>query len=318
MFESHRIAVKPDTKPKTRNQIRKWLQHPHSDSAEYKMWGNSLAIPNAYHVLKGIAEELQTGQEQRTMYIASWSGGKDSTASIILAHEHGEPLDLIIFSEVMFDKEISGELPEHIDFVKNKAIPLFGKWGYKVKILHSEKNYIDIFMREPTRGKYFGTGLRAGFPMAGKCTVNREAKIKPINDFLKQICQYKITQYIGIAIDEPKRLERLDGVKTSLLEKYGYTEQMAYDLCVKYELLSPVYNFTKRGGCWFCPNARKKELRHLRDCHPELWQRLMDLEDEPNLIGHIWNTLEKKSIHMIERQYKQEDAQMTIWDFIKE
>ena len=49
------------------------------------------------------------------VYIASWSGGKDSTASIILAHEHGEPLDLIIFSEVMFDRETSGELPEHID-----------------------------------------------------------------------------------------------------------------------------------------------------------------------------------------------------------
>ena len=30
-------------------------------------------------------------------YIASWSGGKDSTASIILAHEHNEPLDLIIY-----------------------------------------------------------------------------------------------------------------------------------------------------------------------------------------------------------------------------
>ncbi len=40
-------------------------------------------------------------------YIASWSGGKDSTASIILAHEHNEPLDLIIFSEVMFDKNVS-------------------------------------------------------------------------------------------------------------------------------------------------------------------------------------------------------------------
>lgn len=61
-------------------------------------------------------------------YIASWSGGKDSTASIILAHEHNEPLDLIIFSEVMFDREISGELPEHIDFIKSKAIPLFEKW----------------------------------------------------------------------------------------------------------------------------------------------------------------------------------------------
>ena len=49
-------------------------------------------------------------------YIASWSGGKDSTASIILAHDHNEPLDLIIFSEVMFDENTSGELPEHIDF----------------------------------------------------------------------------------------------------------------------------------------------------------------------------------------------------------
>lgn len=39
------------------------------------------------------------------MHVASWSGGKDSTASIILAHEHGEPLDLIVFSEVMFDKK---------------------------------------------------------------------------------------------------------------------------------------------------------------------------------------------------------------------
>ena len=43
--------------------------------------------------------------------IASWRGGKDSTASIILAHEHNEPLDLIIFSEVMFDEEISGRVP---------------------------------------------------------------------------------------------------------------------------------------------------------------------------------------------------------------
>lgn len=54
-------------------------------------------------------------------YIASWSGGKDSTASIILAHENCEPLDLIIFSEVMFDKGISGEIPEHIRFVKRTA-----------------------------------------------------------------------------------------------------------------------------------------------------------------------------------------------------
>lgn len=78
-------------------------------------------------------------------HIASFSGGKDSTATIILAHEHGDPLDQIIFAEVMFDQEISGELPEHIDFVKNKCIPLFESWGYKVEILHAKKNIYGLF-----------------------------------------------------------------------------------------------------------------------------------------------------------------------------
>ena len=91
---------------------------------------------------------------------------------------------------------------------------------------------------------------------------------------------------------------------------------MAYSLCEKYGLLSPVYEYTSRGGCWFCPNARQKELRHLRDCHPELWQKLLDLEDMPNLIGNIWNTLEKKSIHMMEEQFQQEDAQISIFDYL--
>ena len=86
-------------------------------------------------------------------YIASWSGGKDSTASIILAHEHKEPLDLIIFSEVMFDENISGELPEHIDFIKNRAIPVFKSWGYEVKILRSDKTYMDCFHHRTVRGK---------------------------------------------------------------------------------------------------------------------------------------------------------------------
>ena len=61
-------------------------------------------------------------------YIASCSGGKDSIATIILAHENKEPLDEIVFAEVMFDEETSGELPEHIDFIKNKAFPLFESW----------------------------------------------------------------------------------------------------------------------------------------------------------------------------------------------
>ena len=130
---------------------------------------------------------------------------------------------------------------------------------------------MDIFLREPTRGKRCGTGMITGFPMALRCQINRSVKIEPIQNFLKTLGAQEYRQYVGIAIDEPKRLERANGKgQISLLEKYGYTEEMAYSLCEKYELLSPVYAYTSRGGCWFCPNARKAELRHLRDQHPEL------------------------------------------------
>lgn len=255
-------------------------------------------------------------------YISNWSGGKDSTASIILAHEHNEPLDLIIFSEVMFDKNISGELPEHIDFIKNKCIPLFESWGYKTKILHADLTYMDIFLREPTRRKRFGSGLKTGFPMSGRCQINKSVKVLPIKKFLKNFGE-EFTQYIGIAVDEPIRLDRVvkSANQISLLQKYGYTEQMAFDLCKKYDLLSPIYGFSPRGGCWFCPNAKDCELRHLRNNHKELWSKLLDLEETPNLIGNIWNTLTQTSIHDKEEQFVWEDRQITVYDiddFIKE
>ena len=41
-------------KPKSDNQIITWLKNPHSDTAEYKMWGNGVALPNVYFVLSGI------------------------------------------------------------------------------------------------------------------------------------------------------------------------------------------------------------------------------------------------------------------------
>lgn len=138
--------------------------------------------------------------------------------------------------------------------------------------------------------------------------------MEPIGKFYRAIHR-PYQDYVGIAVDEPERLERLKGTnKTSLLEKYGFTEQAARELCEKYELLSPIYKFAPRGGCWFCPNAKKKELRHLRDRHPELWQKLLDLEDEPNLVGYIWDTANQVSIHSLEEQYQQEDAQLTLWD----
>ena len=54
VFETHAKAIGKTTKPKSDAQIRKWLMNPQSDSAEYKMWGNGVALPNVFFVLAGI------------------------------------------------------------------------------------------------------------------------------------------------------------------------------------------------------------------------------------------------------------------------
>ena len=59
VFEIHRSVMGTSSKPKSRNQIIKWLKNPHSDSAEYKMWGNGVALPNVYFVLSGIVYYAQ-------------------------------------------------------------------------------------------------------------------------------------------------------------------------------------------------------------------------------------------------------------------
>ena len=55
VWETHRRVMGRSSRPKSRNQIVKWLRHPHSDSAEYAMWGNGVALPCVLFVLAGIA-----------------------------------------------------------------------------------------------------------------------------------------------------------------------------------------------------------------------------------------------------------------------
>ncbi|MBQ7292557.1 MAG: DNA cytosine methyltransferase, partial [Clostridia bacterium] len=50
-------------KPKTDKQVRRWLEYPHSDSAEYKLWGNGVALPCVFFVLSGIVYYTQIDTE---------------------------------------------------------------------------------------------------------------------------------------------------------------------------------------------------------------------------------------------------------------
>ena len=93
----------------------------------------------------------------RPRYIASCSGGKDSVATILLAAEKNEPLDEVIYSEVMFDQETSGEVPEHRDFIYHKLKPFVeNEIGCGFTVLRCDKTYDDVFHHIIVRGPYEG------------------------------------------------------------------------------------------------------------------------------------------------------------------
>jgi len=60
VFETHRKVTGTSSKAKSIRQITKWLRDPHSDAAEYKMWGNGVALPCVFFVLAGIVFNTQS------------------------------------------------------------------------------------------------------------------------------------------------------------------------------------------------------------------------------------------------------------------
>jgi len=187
-------------------------------------------------------------------HVISWSGGKDSTATIILFHEHEDELlsegedVIILYCEVMFDAKngISGTNPEIRRFIYSKK-KIFESWGYTVEIIRADgkyKDFLDVFYHP--LGKKAApekVGKKHGFPLPkGKCAIKRELKEMPIKEWKKQN-KGEMLEYIGIAIDERERLESMhkEQNKASLLEKYGYSEDDARAICVRYDMLSPQY-----------------------------------------------------------------------------
>ncbi len=264
------------------------------------------------------------------LHVCSWSGGKDSTATCILMHKHREeilnPGDkvVVVFSEVMFDKKknISGHNPEIIDFI-HKTKDIFISWGFEVEILHSDKDFLDVFYHKLTRSPDPNrVGLTHGFVPSGMCAVKRDCKLKPIKDWNKKHENEDMIQYVGIAIDEQDRLESLHKQPNtvSLLEKYSLTEKDAMALCREYGLVSPQYFLNggrqSRDGCWFCPNAKLCEHQAIYRANPKAWKKYVSLEDTENLAYPKWNPYTKQTLHERDELVRNGYYQMSIFDLV--
>ena len=114
----------------------------------------------------------------------------------------------------------------------------------------------------------------------------------------------EIVQLLGIALDEPKRIERhtQKGKRLPLVE-IGWTEAMCRKWYEENDLLSPIYTTATRGGCWFCHNQGVDQLRLLRRDYPDLWALLLKWDNDSPVTfkpdGH--------TVHDFDRRFQAED-----------
>lgn len=201
-------------------------------------------------------------------YIVSFSGGKDSTAMLLLLLEQNKPIDEVVF----FDAG-SWEFPQmrnHIEKVEKYT-------GLKITKIHPQKSF-DYWLSEHilTKGKNKGT-KGYGFPSPNKrwCT---SIKIRSINKYIGK----NVNTYIGYAFDEKQRAEK-NNTESNIypLIESEITEKQALAICYKHGFdWGGLYQHFNRVSCWCCPLQRKSELRKIYNLYPELWAKLQEKQNK--------------------------------------
>ena len=211
-------------------------------------------------------------------YVASFSGGKDSTAMVLELIKRREPLDEVLFCDTY--KEFPA-MYEHISKVKR----IVEKAGIKFTELRSPESFDYLmFEHQPKRKKVKFEGL-SGYSWMGPrsrwCT--RALKVDVINRHIKKLSkEYNVFHYIGLAADELHRLER-EGNKRKdhihPLVTWGWDEEKCLNYCYNEGFdWDGLYKMFNRVSCWCCPLQSLKALRNLRTYFPELWNELLDMD----------------------------------------
>ena len=133
-------------------------------------------------------------------YIASVSFGKDSLAMVLLILERGLPLDEVVFYD-------TGMEFKAIYDTRDRVLPLLYDHGVKYTELRPPRPFLFDMLEKPVSSKK--NGLHYGYSWCGGCARWGTANKTSALDKHAKAAGRDVIQYIGIAADEQKRLQRL-------------------------------------------------------------------------------------------------------------
>ena len=251
------------------------------------------------------------GTSQKQFHAVSLSGGKDSTAMLLLMIERNMPIDMVLYADTGM------EFPEMYGHIAKLDAYLYEQRGIHITVLRHPRGFEYLMFDEPKqKPSSIANRMKLGVPLYGNGWPGIRVrwgtgalKTKLIDKEVKRLKgELNALHYIGIAADEAWRCK---GEQYPLVD-WGITEAQALQICYDrgYDF-GGLYEIYHRASCWCCPFQRIDELRKLRKHHPELWDKLRELDDRaikqfgPGPLGQFkkdWSVLR------LEERFAKEDS----------
>jgi len=224
--------------------------------------------------------------------------------------------------DVVLTADTGMEFPEMYDHLAKLDDYLYRERGIHFTTLRHPKGFEWLMFEEPKqKQKSKETRIKKGVPLYGNgwpgikvrwCTGQLKTHLidKEVNSLKGK---FHALHYVGIAADEPKRIKK----ERYPLVDWNIDESEALQICYSrgYDW-NGLYEIYHRCSCWCCPFQRIGELRKLRHHHPELWQRLLDM-DKRALEQFGNNPLGKFKQHwtveQLEKRFASEDMQLSFF-----
>ena len=197
---------------------------------------------------------------------------------LLLMIECGMPIDAVISADTGM------EFPEMYEHLAKVDDYLYRERGIHITTLRHPHGFEYLMFDVPQQKKRaIERRIAMGQPLTGYgwpgirvrwCTGQLKTHLieKEVNRLKGE---YGALHYVGIAADEAWRCKS----EQYPLVEWGITEAAALRICYDrgYDF-GGLYEIYHRASCWCCPFQRIDELRKLRKHHPELWEKLMELD----------------------------------------
>lgn len=237
--------------------------------------------------------------------IISLSGGKDSTAMLLLMIEKAEPIHSVVFFDTGWEFP---QMYEHIDKLERYT-------GIKIWRLQSRMPFEYwmtarpiIAKKGPMKGKVHRIGNGWPSPSRRWCT---RLKVDAINYFAKPI--ENAVQCVGYAADEIDRAFSDELVPHRFpLQEYGITEAEALKICYRHGFdWGGLYEHFNRASCFCCPlKGSPKAWKKIRQYYPEQWKKMLQMDKSIIKNRGFYGY---KTVHDLEKRFAEEDRQMKLF-----